>query len=512
MDDCSRSDLYRRDIDPRQMRVALLVGEAEPPAWIVDCCRRALGLPFVDCVAVIDASGGRPVSIGLDDARSARLVDAGDRDIVGSLKLDVVIDLTPESGPCAVAAASRRGLLRLERNWAATGPRDIFSRFQEVRVDVLLHRPKGGDAIDPDGELVYRNHDAVQLSIHAARRFEQLDRASVLCLARALRLLRRGDLPLAASSRSGDPRFDGEPSGLWQSLRHVGVCVLGNVEARRNRLAWQLAWRRAAADDLPGLPGNGIRDNPFRLVELPDEGEAADPFIVSHEGQPLVFFERVPPGSGRGELACARLDADGHLWEMREVLRRPYHLSYPHVFEVDGQWWMIPETGEASKVDLYRAEQFPDRWVHERTLLEGFVMLDSTLHHHDGRWYLFVTVDESGLERDQALFVFSSTRHIGPFEPHPLNPVRTDIRVTRGAGAIIEQADGTLLRPAQDGSGGYGSRLAFQRITELSADRYAEESVGVFRPEGIAGLCGCHTFNQAGGIQLVDVRRRLPRR
>ncbi|MEZ5835628.1 MAG: hypothetical protein R3D03_07860 [Geminicoccaceae bacterium] len=71
------------------------------------------------------------------------------------------------------------------------------------------------------------------------------------------------------------------------------------------------------------------------------------------------------------------------------------------------------------------------------------------------------------------------------------------------------------MAPPASGAGRQRIPMAagsFQRITELSADRYAEESVGVFRPEGIAGLCGCHTFVQAGGIQLIDVRRRLPRR
>ncbi|MEZ5835627.1 MAG: hypothetical protein R3D03_07855 [Geminicoccaceae bacterium] len=295
------------------------------------------------------------MSIGLDDARSARLVDAGDRDIVGSLKLDVVIDLTPESGPCAVAAASRRGFASGAELGGYGSPGHLFPVSGSACRRLLLHRP-GGDAIDPDGELVYRNHDAVQLSIHAARHFRQLDRASVLCLARALRLLRAGDLPLAASSRSGDPRFDGEPSGLWQSLRHVGVCVLGNVEARRNRLAWQrgVGRRPTICRVFPATASATTRsvssNCPMR--------EAADPFIVSHEAAAGVLR-----AGSSGQRGAVNSPARGWM-PMDTCGRCARSCAGPTIFPIRmssrsmGGEWMIPETGEASKVDLYRAEQF----------------------------------------------------------------------------------------------------------------------------------------------------------
>ena len=39
------------------------------------------------------------------------------------------------------------------------------------------------------------------------------------------------------------------------------------------------------------------------------------------------------------------------------VLAEPFHLSYPYVFEWQGSHYMIPESGAAKSVRLYRASE-----------------------------------------------------------------------------------------------------------------------------------------------------------
>ncbi|MBL7406346.1 formyl transferase, partial [Escherichia coli] len=72
------------------------------------------------------------------------------------------------------------------------------------------------------------------------------------------------------------------------------------------------------------------------------------------------------------------------------------HLSYPFVFEADGQVWMIPESHASGTIDLYRATDFPRGWVHEAVLLDGVVAGDATLLQHGGRWWMFATVRAGG--------------------------------------------------------------------------------------------------------------------
>jgi hypothetical protein len=42
------------------------------------------------------------------------------------------------------------------------------------------------------------------------------------------------------------------------------------------------------------------------------------------------------------------------------VLERPYHLSYPYVFFVGDDAFMLPETAANGAIELYRAVSFPD--------------------------------------------------------------------------------------------------------------------------------------------------------
>ncbi len=68
----------------------------------------------------------------------------------------------------------------------------------------------------------------------------------------------------------------------------------------------------------------------------------------------------------------------------RTVLERDHHLSYPFVFEHEGAIYMLPETGEAGRIELHRAVEFPDHWELDRVLLDGLTALDATLHVEDG--------------------------------------------------------------------------------------------------------------------------------
>jgi len=85
------------------------------------------------------------------------------------------------------------------------------------------------------------------------------------------------------------------------------------------------------------------------------------------------------------------------------------------------------------------------------------------------------------------------------FDPEP---------TARPAGRIFVQ-DGKLIRPSQDSSRRYGYALKFNRIIKLDEKEYAEEAESTFKPAG-GRMLATHTFNQAGGLTVVDaiIRRR----
>lgn len=234
-----------------------------------------------------------------------------------------------------------------------------------------------------------------------------------------------------------------------------------------------------------------------------------DPFILQRGPDYHVFVEEKIYATGKGHIACLTLDRDGHLLSRQVVLERDCRLSYPFVFEQDGETFMIPETAERRTVELYRCVDFPARWEFVRTLLTGMYAVDATLLQHTGRYWLFANVREPTGSSLNALSLFSADSLFSEaWLPHPRNPIVQDIRSARPAGRIFTK-EGNMIRPSQDSSRRYGYGLRFNRITRLTELDYEETLEARFEPAGGRAL-GTHTFNQAGELTVIDaiIRRR----
>ena len=106
----------------------------------------------------------------------------------------------------------------------------------------------------------------------------------------------------------------------------------------------------------------------LKPVTAPSDFFWADPFIITHHGKLFAFVEELPLRTGRGHLSCIPLDESGSPGEAVRILEKPYHLSYPNVFMMDGRWYMIPESSEHLTVDLFESEEFPFRWTHRKKI------------------------------------------------------------------------------------------------------------------------------------------------
>ena len=236
----------------------------------------------------------------------------------------------------------------------------------------------------------------------------------------------------------------------------------------------------------------------------------ADPFLIQRGNCYYLFIEEKLYATGRGRIACLTLDQEGRLLSQQAVLERPYHLSYPFIFEHDDDLFMIPETAENRTIELYRCTHFPDRWEHVKDLLTDIYAVDSTLLEHGGRFWLFANVKVPGGTSLDALYLYhAADLFADAWSAHPHNPVVKNIHYARPAGTIFLQ-DSDLIRPSQDSSRRYGYALKFNRITTLSETDYAEVPQASFTPRG-SGYLATHTFSQAGDLTVVDAVLRRSR-
>jgi hypothetical protein len=216
----------------------------------------------------------------------------------------------------------------------------------------------------------------------------------------------------------------------------------------------------------PVLTARDVRDVRARYV--------ADPFMLRKEREWYMFFEVLDENSRRGKIAYARSD-DGQRWVYGGiVLEEPFHLSYPYAIAANGEVYLVPESGAAGDVRLYRANPFPSRWVLAETLLTGAPYADSSLVQFRARWWMFTVSDP---HHNDSLRLYWADRIEGPWTEHPSSPVVvSNPHWARPAGRVFEYAR-RLFRYAQDDAPWYGRQVWALEITELTTSRYAEQLV-----------------------------------
>lgn len=238
---------------------------------------------------------------------------------------------------------------------------------------------------------------------------------------------------------------------------------------------------------------------------LSDDGRRyyADPFLHSACGRRYIYVEEFSYTLGKGILSVAEIDEDGRAGTPRSFLEENYHLSYPFVFEHAGETWMIPETSAANRIELYRAVDIPMRWQREAVLIDCITASDVTLINENGLWWMFACTHPLQSSSRDCLSLFSARNLLGPWVPHPQNPVVVDLRAARPGGHLYRFAD-ALWRPAQDCSSGYGSALSLCRIETLNQTAFSQIVEATIKPGANWAHCGLHTLNCDGSIEVVD--------
>ena len=264
---------------------------------------------------------------------------------------------------------------------------------------------------------------------------------------------------------------------------------------------WFVGWRVTHNDrvtDTLQLPARS-------WTRLADDGARffADPFLFEKDGRTWLFLEEYQYAVGKALLSVVELGADGPIGTPRPIVERPYHLSYPFVFEREGQIWMLPEMSAAGRVELLRATNFPFEWEPAGTIIEGHEIADATIVEHGDRLWLFASVGGAGSSSWDNLHLWSAPSLTGDWRPHARNPVLIDAASARPAGAMFRR-DGQLWRPAQDCTGGYGSALTLARVTTLDDEQFEQKNVASLRPNAVWPGIGLHTLNAAGAFEVVD--------
>ena len=265
------------------------------------------------------------------------------------------------------------------------------------------------------------------------------------------------------------------------------------------------------------IDGNGVLENknltgtPWKIIDHPYDHFYADPFLFNHEGRDYLFFELFDHHVGKGTLAVIRFDENGNPGPAEPVLEEPWHLSYPFIFSWQGDIWMIPESSNNNDVAVYRATNFPLKWERHETLLSGLEAADATIIEYQGAWWMFAVEREGLGGYSDTLCLYKADNPLGPWVPHPQNPVLIDHKTARSAGKMVIKND-KLWRPVQDCERGYGSAIGLAEVTQLDDEGFAQHINTVIHSGGPEWPGRkIHTRNRVGRLEVIDGSVYRPR-
>lgn len=265
-----------------------------------------------------------------------------------------------------------------------------------------------------------------------------------------------------------------------------------------------------------------LADNIAEMKPIfPDNGDDwADPHMIEVDGTLYLFIEElVKPEdkvnhSSKGTIAFCTIDELGNLSPTECVLDTGYHLSFPNIFEHEGAYYMIPESSESKRIELYKAYDFPRDWRLEKVLMDDIVAVDTTVLYRDQKWWMFTNISESEIPLyNNHLYIYHCNDLLkDDWTPHPLNPVLSDCQTARLAGRVFEQGD-KLIRPSQDCSTRYGLAVNFNEIEVLDEQHYKEKLLSKTLPQSGSGFLAHHSYAKAGKFIMIDAiqQRQLSR-
>lgn len=548
----STSNLFvRSDASNPPIRVGILIEEGRIPVYargIIEDLRRANFVVFAAVVITRPSIGGRVLDrtggvalrayetfvearypVGADplepvdcddlfvetprftvrtmDSEIGRSFERGDLAEINDSKLDVLLDfgrIAPR-GPSVPEA--KHGIWRYH-----FGDRRQYPQGSGFLLEVIDGRPLSGIEltrlganVDSDSTLLQAHFSTTPFPSRRANRFAPVwgSRHFVIQSLWELHRLPLRGLTVDRNSQRTDAAVPKVP-GNTQIVRWVAARALRRSYPFRERINSPVNWRIAVRHSVVPLFANPSTTalSAFRWLEGGTDRHWADPVIfMAGAGRPWLFFEEVVEPSKIGRISCGRLTSDGQLVEVRPILRRPYHLSFPQLVESDGAIFMLPESAQSGGLDLYRAHRFPDDWVLETRLLD-FRCVDSSIFHAADSWWM-MTSPQVVRGHAPITWLLRSDRITGPWRFYPGGTVANDASVARGGGAVFN--DGArLIRPSQDCSAAYGRALLFNEVLCLTDEPYRERTICRIDAKWMPRLAAVHSYSRAGHWEAID--------
>ena len=233
----------------------------------------------------------------------------------------------------------------------------------------------------------------------------------------------------------------------------------------------------------------------------------ADPFILSaNEEYVKILVEELSYNEIYGKISLMTYDKNFKYKSHKIVLDTKSHLSYPFVFNENNKTYIFPESAQNKKLSCYEFCHDSETLSFLKDII-NLPLRDSSIIKHNNKYWLFGVMYSNIINYE--LHIFYSDNLLGPYTPHPSNPLKNGLDGIRQAGNFFV-VDEILYRPTQNCKNFYGESITINKITELNEIGFAEEPYMTIElnseNKNNYKINTIHTLNVLNNTMVVDAR------
>ncbi|WP_413577665.1 hypothetical protein ACLVWU_04500 [Bdellovibrio sp. HCB290] len=259
-----------------------------------------------------------------------------------------------------------------------------------------------------------------------------------------------------------------------------------------------------------------IRDNwqPLQLAkgspfEYCNDQFFADPFVIHRDGRDICFVEEYDYKTGLGHISAFELKEDKAI-SLGPVIKESFHMSFPYLFEYQGQLYMCPETSGSKEIRIYKCLEFPLKWEFEKSLMKNIAAVDSLLFEQDGLWWMLTNMDS--LQKNDnctELHAFYADSPLSEsWTAHAMNPLIINPLVARNGGMVRD--GGKVYRVSQTQEFGvYGASSRINEIQRLTKTEYSEKTQTKIKADFFKNIYGTHHLHSNGSVTVYDFCKNI---
>ena len=322
-----------------------------------------------------------------------------DIDIIQNYNLDIVLRFGFNIIRGDILSSAKYGVWSYHH-----GDNNLYRGMPSGFWEIYLDDPKTGSVLQQltdvlDGGKILKRGSFATVKYSYAKNRNMIHEASSIWVAKLCReILDRSLNPTDLVDQSTNENCPDEPvpiyslPGNFQMIRFIYLQSLNLIKRRIINSIYRPNWKIGIA--------NLKKDDVFDIKKLKDvkwipqskSSFKADSFLIKVVDTYYIFFEEYLFSEFRGRISYVKSKDLESFSTPELVLNDSFHLSYPYVFEHEGEIYMLPEQAESGKIALYVSDKFPGNWRMLKTIAD-FPGLDPTVFFKDGRWWLFAGRD-----------------------------------------------------------------------------------------------------------------------